>query len=179
VFAGQVLALQLSVDFSRTGRTQQGLGSLVLGSGPLAGYTVDQVLALANAVLGGSLSALPPGLSVSGLNGIVDKLNRNFDDGDENLGYVYAPGCGTNANQPPHFDGDGDDHDRNRRGHRDGDGCDHDRTARRHYDGDGDGDDHDRRRNGHYDGDGCDHDGLRSWGRWWSLAAAPSRRFST
>lgn len=28
-----------------------------------------------------------------------------------------------------HHDGDGCDHDRNRKGHKDGDGCDHDRQA--------------------------------------------------
>ena len=48
VFAGQVLALKLNVDFSRAGITKAGFGCLVVTAGTLHGYTVDQVLALAN-----------------------------------------------------------------------------------------------------------------------------------
>jgi hypothetical protein len=59
VFAGQVLALQLSMDFSSKGITAVGSGSLHLVSGPLTGQTVAQVLALANTVLGGG--PLPSG----------------------------------------------------------------------------------------------------------------------
>jgi hypothetical protein len=88
VFAGQVLALQLSVDFSHAGITQGGLAALHLTSGALAGQTVTQVLGLANTVIGGGTSALPSGLSVSGLNSIIDSINNNFDNGTANNGYL-------------------------------------------------------------------------------------------
>ena len=86
VFAGQVLALQLSVDFSNKGITKAGMGSLHLTQGKLAGQTISQVLALANSVLGGG--ALPAGLTISDLNNIVDALNNNYDNGTTNNGYV-------------------------------------------------------------------------------------------
>jgi hypothetical protein len=87
VFAGQVLALQLSVDFSNKGIKNGGLALLHVASGPLAGKTVAQVLAYANAALGGD--GLPAGISsISQLNDIVDKINNNFDNGTVNLGYL-------------------------------------------------------------------------------------------
>lgn len=88
VFAGQVLALQLSVDFSAAGKTRTGLGGLFVVSGKLAGRTVNEVLAMANAVIGGNLSALPVGVSLTDLNGIVDSINNNFVDGAANNGYL-------------------------------------------------------------------------------------------
>ncbi|HYE87953.1 MAG TPA: MBG domain-containing protein [Vicinamibacterales bacterium] len=90
-FAGQVLALQLSVDLSAAGRTRYGLGLLKLTSSALAGKTVNEVLEIANAVLGGNLAALPSGLSVAALNTIVDNLNNNFLDGTRNNGLLVAP----------------------------------------------------------------------------------------
>ena len=88
VFGGQVLALRLSVDFSNAGIRKPGLGSLTVISGPLSGYTVNQVLALANAVLGGSTSALPAGVTISQVNEVVDAINNNFDNGTTNNGYL-------------------------------------------------------------------------------------------
>jgi hypothetical protein len=56
-----------------------------------------------------------------------------------------------------HWDGDGCDHDRGKKGHKSGDGCDHDKGEHGgHYDGDGC--DHDKGKKGHKDGDKCDHD---------------------
>jgi hypothetical protein len=86
VFAGQVLALQLSVDFSNAAITRYGLGALKVQSGKLVGYTVAQVLALANSVLGGG--AVPAGLTISDINNIVDTINNNFDDGTVDRGYL-------------------------------------------------------------------------------------------
>ena len=86
VFAGQVLALQLSVDFSNKSVTKAGFASLHLTQGKLAGLTVAQVLALANSVLGGG--ALPTGLTISDLNNIVDALNNNYDNGTTNNLYL-------------------------------------------------------------------------------------------
>lgn len=90
VFAGQVLALQISSDFSaaQAGGHRGGLGALTVQSGKLAGRTVAQVLAMANAVLGGTASALPSGVTLSDLNDTVSKINECFVDGTTNTGYV-------------------------------------------------------------------------------------------
>ncbi len=86
-FAGQVLALQLSVDFSNKGITPGGLANLKLNSGALSGQTIAQVLALANSVIGGG--SLPSGLTLSGLNDIVNTINNNFDGGTTNGGCAH------------------------------------------------------------------------------------------
>ena len=86
VFAGQVLALQLSVDFSKHGVTKSGLEQLHLASGPLKTWRIDEVLKLANQVLGGC--SLPRGLSLSDLKGVVDAINNNYDNGTTDLGYI-------------------------------------------------------------------------------------------
>jgi len=88
VFAGQVLALRLSVSFSSAGITKSGLGAMRLTSGKLAGSTVGDVLALANSVLGGNVGALPAGVTLSDLNNVVDLINNNFDGGTTNNGYL-------------------------------------------------------------------------------------------
>jgi hypothetical protein len=78
VFAGQVLALELNVDFSNAGKLPSGLASFVLISGPAAGKTVAQVLADANLALGcGTLPSYAS--SISALNDIVDSINELFD----------------------------------------------------------------------------------------------------
>ena len=88
VFHGQVLALQLNVDFSNKGITATGLAGMHVQSGPLKGWTVQQVLTLANQVLGGNFSNLPRGMSVSDLNGVVDSINGAFDGGTTDTGYL-------------------------------------------------------------------------------------------
>jgi len=86
-FAGEVLALQLNVDFSSAGITRQGLPGLIVASGPLAGYAVGEVLSLANQVLGGNTGALPAGLTVAGLDDILGTINRNYLGGADG-GYL-------------------------------------------------------------------------------------------
>jgi len=81
VFAGQVLALKLNVDFSAAVPpvTPSGLGALKLcntGSS-LDGKTIAEILAAANTALGGG--ALPSGYSYSTLNDLIDNLNQAFD----------------------------------------------------------------------------------------------------
>jgi hypothetical protein len=88
VFASQILALRLNVDFSTAGIKKSGLGNLKIISGPLAGYTVNQVLTLANTVLGGNTGALPAGISLSTLSNVLDTINNNFDSGTTNNGYL-------------------------------------------------------------------------------------------
>lgn len=87
VLAGQVLALQLNVDFSNSGRTSAGLGAKKAGSGPLAGKTVKEILALGNSVISGG--ALPSGLTLSKLNEVLTAINENYDNGNTNDGYLY------------------------------------------------------------------------------------------
>jgi hypothetical protein len=80
-FAGEVLALQLNVDFSNLGVTKPGLGALHLASGALKGQTVAQVLALANSVLGRG-TPLPASLrNVDALEDIVEAINKNHESG--------------------------------------------------------------------------------------------------
>jgi hypothetical protein len=87
VFAGNVLALQLNVDFSASGKTRTGFGELRLARGELAGSTVAEVLTLANQVLGTG-SGLPAGLSLNELNAIVASINSNFARGKDDDGYL-------------------------------------------------------------------------------------------
>jgi hypothetical protein len=87
VLAGQVLALQLNVDFSRAGVTKPGLGDLLY-----QGYPVSVVLDAANQVLGGNTSVLDAvGLNISDLNAIIDAINNNFDNGTVNTGGLTCP----------------------------------------------------------------------------------------
>lgn len=100
VFAGQVVALAISLGFAEAGVPGFGdLGSLVIPTGvhnppgPFAGYTVDEVFTLANIVLGGNLAALPEGISLSDLNDVIDAINNDFVDGEESGGYLVEEGC--------------------------------------------------------------------------------------
>ena len=92
VFAGQVLALQLSYDYSNAGKTPFGLATKCVASGPLAGKTVQYVLDLANKVLGGNTSLLAAnGLtSISQLNDIVTRINENYDGGKLDKKYLIT-----------------------------------------------------------------------------------------
>jgi len=83
VFGGQVLALQLNVDFSAAGITQGSggpVGDLRLCNfgTSLEGKTVSEILRIANTALGGG--ALPSGFTYSTLNNLVDNLNMAFDN---------------------------------------------------------------------------------------------------
>ena len=84
VFGGQVLALQLNVDFSAAGITQGPggpLGNLTYTNigDSLSGQTISQILAVANTALGGG--TLPSGYTYSTLNDLVNNLNLAFDNG--------------------------------------------------------------------------------------------------
>ena len=83
VLAGQVVALRLGVSFSNAGVTAGGLANATFKSGKFAGQTVGQVLALAEAALGGA--PLPPGISYSDLSNACALVNENYDEG-RNLG---------------------------------------------------------------------------------------------
>ncbi|HEY3289019.1 MAG TPA: hypothetical protein VGK87_02720, partial [Anaerolineae bacterium] len=83
-FGGQVLALQLNVDFNRASISQRfdiTFGDLKLvGTGTsLDGFTVSQVLAVSNKALGGL--GLPSGFNYVSLSNLVGELNSSFDSG--------------------------------------------------------------------------------------------------
>jgi hypothetical protein len=82
VFAGQVLALRLNVDFSNAGVTRPGLAGLKIQSGTYRGWTVAQFLLQAEKVLGASASF------DSALNDTATKINESFDNGTTNTGYI-------------------------------------------------------------------------------------------
>lgn len=86
--AGNVLALQLNVDFSNASLTRAGLGGLHLAKGKLTGQTVNQVLALGNQVLGGAVGVLPVGVTVHDLDESIESINRNFEAGTRDGRYL-------------------------------------------------------------------------------------------
>ncbi len=86
VLAGQVLTLKLNVCFSAAGVTKSGLGALKIQSGAYKGWTVDQLLGLAEAVLGGNTCGLRG--SIADLSNACTAVNESFDGGSANTGYV-------------------------------------------------------------------------------------------
>lgn len=80
IFAGQVLALQLSVSFSMAGVTPTGLADMKVAKGAYTGYTVADLLILSQRILGGDTSVTLP-TSLSELNDTITKINENYVDG--------------------------------------------------------------------------------------------------
>jgi hypothetical protein len=83
VFGGQVLSLQLNVDFNAAGiidGVDGSIGNLRLcNTGTsLDGKTINEILAAANKALGGGLR--PTGYTYSSLNDLVTHLNEAFDN---------------------------------------------------------------------------------------------------
>jgi hypothetical protein len=101
VFAAQLVSLALSLGFSDTGVPgfDSGLGMLIIHQGvhdslgPFRGYTINEVFALANTVLGGDLAALPEGISLPDLETVLNSINLNFDDGIVSNGYIVEDSC--------------------------------------------------------------------------------------
>lgn len=91
VFAGQVVALKLSVVFdeydANFGAGTDLLKNRVITSGTFQGWTVGQLLAEAEKKLGGCASPY----SVTQLNDAVDAVNNNYVDGTANLGFLDCP----------------------------------------------------------------------------------------
>jgi len=91
VLGGQVLALQLNVDFSAAGVTAGGLGSVTYCANDLPsvnGLTISQILGKANAVLGGATTAsqglyqqdgITP-MTLAQLNDLITNFNEGFDN---------------------------------------------------------------------------------------------------
>ena len=95
--AGQVVALTLSLGFDAAdanfSTSASPLGNQVVISGTFAGWTVSQVLAEANKVLGG----LPSSYTVDQMNAVVDMINNNYDGGTKNNGNLACPCESTSA----------------------------------------------------------------------------------
>jgi hypothetical protein len=79
VFGGQVLGLQLAVDFATHTGGQGALGTLKLcNTGTsLDGFTVSEILGAANTALGGG--PLPAGYTYDTLQTLIANLNLSFD----------------------------------------------------------------------------------------------------
>lgn len=97
VFAGQVTALALSLGFSEAGLegfcdlgNLYYLSVLPVNGSPFSGMTVYQLFALANDVLGGDLSGLPLGTTLSNLNDVITAINENYDNGTVDRGHLVC-----------------------------------------------------------------------------------------
>jgi len=85
--AGETMALELNVRFSAAALTRVGLGNLKTTSGLLKGKSVNDILGMANTVLGGG--ALPAGIkNCDDLEDIVERINKNYQAGTTNKGYL-------------------------------------------------------------------------------------------
>ncbi|MBA3283764.1 MAG: T9SS type A sorting domain-containing protein, partial [Nitrosopumilus sp.] len=91
VLAGQVVALTLNVGFdnydANFGSSTTNLGDLIINSGTFVGWTVNQLLAEANNVLGGCPSAYTP----SQINAAVSAINENYVDGNVTGNFLNCP----------------------------------------------------------------------------------------
>ena len=90
--AGQVLTLSLSVGFDDAdpnfAPSGTALRDMIIASGPHAGMTVGDFLALANSVLG---SAASTATQVSNVQSTAGSINENFVDGTTDNGYLDCP----------------------------------------------------------------------------------------
>ncbi|MFI5218291.1 MAG: hypothetical protein ACHQNT_02295 [Bacteroidia bacterium] len=91
VLAGQVVALKLNITFDAYDVNFDAnnvlLGNMVIASGPFVNWTVAQLLAEAEKKLGGCASPY----TLSQLNDAADKINKNYDNGVADLGYLNCP----------------------------------------------------------------------------------------
>lgn len=98
VLAGQLVAATLSIGFDNASATYSAstipLGSLVIASGTFQGMTMNQMLAIANQVIGGCAT----NYSFSEVNAALTSFNENFVDGSANQGYLLCP---TSSNGTP------------------------------------------------------------------------------
>lgn len=86
--AGQIIALKLNVDYSNAALLKAGLASQTLLKSDLKGWTVAQVLAVAQEVLGGDRSNLPSNVTLTELKDICKSINANYQDGTKDNHYL-------------------------------------------------------------------------------------------
>jgi hypothetical protein len=98
VFAGQVVALAISIGFDNYdasfGSSGTPLAGQVINSGTFAGWTVQQAFDEANKKLGGCVSVY----SFSALNDVISSINENYVDGATNNGFLSCPGAARKGN---------------------------------------------------------------------------------
>ncbi len=89
--ANNLVALALSMKFdeadSNFSSSNTVLKDMIITSGPMMGSTVQQAWDLANKIIGGISTQYSP----SEINTVIDNINRNFDNGTSNLGYLACP----------------------------------------------------------------------------------------
>jgi choice-of-anchor A domain-containing protein/uncharacterized repeat protein (TIGR01451 family) len=98
-FGVQMVALTLNVYFDEAGKIGTNslqLKDLMIVSGPFAGKTVSEFMAIANAALGGQ-DISGAGYTYSDLNNAATKINENFDNGTSNKNYLTCPPPPTTA----------------------------------------------------------------------------------
>lgn len=80
---GQLLALEINVDFSDAGIFQSGFGDLIVVNSGISYYdnmSIRSILNSANQIVGGFLP-IPPTFTISDLNNLLDNLNKSYDNG--------------------------------------------------------------------------------------------------
>ncbi len=86
-FASHLVSLKLSVAFDQAdpnfGASPLSLGDLEVSSGGFVGFTVSEIITIADQVIGGCSSLY----TASQLTGILSNINENFVDGDQNNGF--------------------------------------------------------------------------------------------
>jgi hypothetical protein len=90
VLAGHAISLTLSIGFDTNpafSPSTAPLGSLIVSAGVFAGKSVNELLTIANTILGGGASPY----TASQINTALDAVNRNYDNGTVNLGYLACP----------------------------------------------------------------------------------------
>ncbi len=87
VLAGQLVAATISVTMDQTfadfGESDMPLADLILQSGDFEGYSVSDLIALGNSIIGGCASA-----NVSSLNEALSSINENYVDGTQDNGFL-------------------------------------------------------------------------------------------
>ncbi len=88
VLAGQLVAATLNVGFDAAntsfGASTTQLGQMIITSGPFQGQTVNQMMAIANQIIGGCNTSY----SYSQVNEALTALNENYDNGNVNQGFL-------------------------------------------------------------------------------------------
>lgn len=86
--AGQAVALTLNLKFWNS------MSNMVVASGSFAGKSVQEMLNIANAVLGGSTA-----YSASAVNDVLNSINMNYDNGTVDLGFLTCPNTNSGARE--------------------------------------------------------------------------------
>lgn len=91
--AGHLVTLKLSVGFdladANFGESNTNLAITTVASGPFQGWTVAELIQVADQVIGGCSSEYNP----SDLTGVLSGINENFVDGTTDLGFLDCNDC--------------------------------------------------------------------------------------